>query len=276
MTRLPAEFDRARTALGRLLGPFAVIRELPSGAGGLSVLIESRERQYVAKVFAADAPVLLGPAAQFALLGPVAAAGIAPFPVGFDTDARLLVTDFIADAAAVPVTELGNAGNIAAIAGLLRRLHALDLELPPFTPAAYAELYLADIGGRSALGAADRRRFDELLELVAMPLPGPACPCHNDLLVDNLLLGPAPRLIDFDYAVIATPAVDLASVVFMNGFDDAAGRRLLESYYGDRVPLTAAEFARVQQLVRLLAHFWALAQPLAGTDSLAQYRIDND
>jgi aminoglycoside phosphotransferase (APT) family kinase protein len=259
-----------------MLGPVATLSRLPSGTGGASLLVGAGGRQFVAKLFAADARVLLGPAAQFALLEAIAADAIAPVPHGCDDTARLLVTEFIADAAAVSAAELCQPGSIAAIAGLLRRLHATRLKLPAFATGDYAERYGAAIGGRAALSAADRRRYDELLQLATLPLPGPVCPCHNDLTIDNLLLGPTPRLIDFDYAVTGTPALDLASLTVMNAFDGEATARLLECYYGGRPPLLATDFARVQRLVRLLAHFWALAATPSGTDSLAQYRIDND
>ena len=104
----------------------------------------------------------------------------------------------------------------------------------------------------------------------------PVCVCHNDLVAENLLIGDDVTLIDFDYAVMAPPVLDLASLSVMNGFSEAETRRLLDVYYGERAPFPAAEFVRVQRLVRLLAHFWALASGDAGAAIVAQYRMTDD
>jgi thiamine kinase-like enzyme len=162
------------------------------------------------------------------------------------------------------------------VTALLRRLHSVDFELPALAPTACAERYLARIGGSSELTAADRERYAELLALADLPWSESACLCHNDLTADNVLLCEQSWLIDFDYAVAAAPVLDLASLAVMNDFDRGDCQALLESYYGGPPPIPAEEFARVQRLVRLLAHFWALASGQAGAAGLAQYRINHD
>lgn len=271
-----AESGRIERALSRMLGPLGPFEALPSGTGGMSFLVTAGGRRCVAKAFTPDAPVLLGPAEQFALLRVLADAGIAPAPRGFDLESRLLVVDYVADSAPRSADALRAPDSIAMVARLLRRLHAVSATLPPFAPASFAARYLDMIGGHASLTRADRERYDELVALAALPIPGDPCICHNDLTADNLLLGPSPRLIDFEYAVMGTPAVDLASLSVMNEFGVEHTERLLESYFGRRLPFTRAEFARVQRLQRLLAHFWALASAHSVTGILAQYGIDDD
>ena len=121
----------------------------------------------------------------------------------------------------------------------------------------------------------DRARLDELHELGTSAVPVPACLCHNDLVVGNLFLDRRLRLIDFDYAVIGSPLIDLASLVMLNDLPSATVATLLSCYFGDEGPYSAAEFARVERLTRLVAHFWALAS--AGTAAgVDQYRMGND
>jgi thiamine kinase-like enzyme len=83
-------------------------------------------------------------------------------------------------------------------------------------------------------------------------------------------------LIDFDYAVVAEPILDLASLVVMNSLSRAEETELLNAYFaGGELPFSAQEFARVQRLVRLLAHFWSLASNEAETAIVARYRIED-
>lgn len=271
MSRL--EVDQLRSVLGALLGSLKSIEPLAAGSGGVSHLVEAATGRFVAKVFAPDAQVLLGPAEQFALLHELARAGIAPRPAGFDSAVGLLVTELVADAEPVSAADLRRPERIHEVAGLLRVLHAVPTEVPPFAPAAYAARYLARLGGRGGLSNADRGRYDELLELAGAGLSGPAGLCHNDLTADNLFLGAVPQLVDFDYAVTASPLLDLASLVFMNDFAPAETKVLLEAYFEGEMPWPEAEFARVLRLLRLLAHFWSLASANATTDIVARYRI---
>jgi Ser/Thr protein kinase RdoA (MazF antagonist) len=259
-----------------MLGTLASIEPLPSGSGGQSWLLATANGRFVAKIFSADSLVLLGPSAQFHLMRQLAGAGIAPAPAGFSNAERLLVTEYVEAAAAVAAAALTEPERIGEVVQLLHKLHATDSSIPAFSPTAYAQDYLAAIGGRAGLSGRDRERLDELFELAAVPIAGRACLCHNDLTADNILFGAIPRLIDFDYACTATPIVDLASLAFMNEFTADQAGALLESYFGGRVPLPWAEFSRTRRIVRLLAHFWSLAATEAGADIVAQYRIDDD
>jgi Ser/Thr protein kinase RdoA (MazF antagonist) len=270
------EIGPLRPLLESLVGEIEAIDPLPSGASGQSYRLRTPAGEFAAKIFLPDAPALLGPCDQFALLGVLAASGIAPKPVACDAGARLLVTEFLADAATVTALALLQSEHIAALAALLRKLHAVAYAVPPYAPRTYAESYLVRSGGLQALSRADRARWDELIALVARPLPGPPCLCHNDLTAENLLLGRRLRLIDFDYAALAAPILDLASVVFMNALPPATADQLLEAYYDGPAPYSVEEFARVQRLIALLAHFWALAAGENAAAVVAAYRIRDD
>ena len=271
----PPEIESIAEALARIVGVPVNIDALPWGTTGLSYRIESAQGAFVAKVFHAHSEALLGPAEQYALMRVLAEAEVSPRPVGFDVDARLLVTEFLGDAVPLEPDGLRRPENIEKIARCLRRLHAITAAIPRFTPEAYAKRYVDKAGGPMSLTGADRDRYAELLELAPM-LDGRAVSvCHNDLLAENLLVDGDVRLIDFDYAVMAPPVVDLASLIVMNGLSDLEARGLLDVYYGGPAPILAAEFARVQRLVRLVAHFWALASGDTQAAIVAQYRIED-
>jgi aminoglycoside phosphotransferase (APT) family kinase protein len=270
----PADIESLRSSLGTTLGRILAIAPIESGTSGESYWVDTDRSRYVAKLFSSDSDVLLGPRAQFDLLDRLLPAGIAPRPAAYDQSAGLLVTEYIADAAAVGPDEIRKPKRIRQIAGLLGRLHRTAVDAPIFDPEACARRYFARLGGLAGLSPSDRQRAEDLLELAASPDPGSPCLCHNDLTADNILFGRAPMLIDFDYAGLAPPVFDLASVTVMNDFTLAQERELLNAYDHDAESrFNAAEFAKVQRLIRLLSHFWSLASPDAEAAMVSQYRM---
>lgn len=76
--------------------------------------------------------------------------------------------------------------------------------------------------------------------------------CHGDLSRHNLLLGKNEQVkaIDWEYAVLACPAYDLASCIAINQFNDAQMKLLIESYYAlnnKTISTTLAIFAEQTQ-----------------------------
>jgi thiamine kinase-like enzyme len=273
--------SKVEAVLESMLGRLLRVERLASGTTGTSYVVETKAGRVAAKLFAADSQSLLGPEPQHALLELLAETGIAPRPLGFNAEVRLLVTEYLGEAAPVAPEVIRSGERVADLVAGLRQLHRELANVPRFDPAADAARYLESIGGVSSLGRRDRDRFDELLELAGSLGPGAslepgAVLCHNDLVASNLLFDHRLRFIDFDYAVLAAPALDLASVTVMNDFSDVEAARLLEAYYDGAGPLSLAEFARVQRLVRLLAHFWALASANASAAIVGQYRIRHD
>ena len=65
---------------------------------------------------------------------------------------------------------------------------------------------------------------------------------------------------EFEYAVLAEPILDLASLAGMNDFSADQQTRLVDAYYhGADRPFTMAKFTDVVRLIRLVSYFWALA-----------------
>jgi thiamine kinase-like enzyme len=283
MIRSHTDPESLRGRLSRLLGSVDAIEPVASGSGGVCLVVAVAGQRFAAKLFSDSVPVVLGPAEQFALLCELEPLGIAATPVAYDAEARLLVTEYVDDAMAVTSAALESADSLTRIARLFRMLHSIRSNVPAFEPERFARDYVASVGGDDALAPADRQRYAELVRLADEPLPGRRVLCHNDLVADNILLGRSAKLIDFEYAVTAPPILDLASFVVMNELDAAASSSLLAAYFEGAAPFSSEEFARVQRLIRLLAHFWSLAA-IAGQarhsrdriDVFEQYRIDDD
>ncbi len=258
-----------------MLGQLLSIGELATGTTGTTYLVETAAGRFAAKAFAADSLALLSPAEQCEVLETLVELGISPRPAGFDSEARLLVTEYLAEAAAVGPESLRRGERLADVVATLRLLHGVTVSIPRFDPVADVGRYVAATGGLVAMSAADRACFDELVELAGSIESDAICLCHNDLVASNLLFDRGLRLIDFDYAVLGPPVIDLASLAVMNELSDRQAGELLAAYYEGSSPLSVGEFARVRRLVRLTAHFWALASTAASAAGATPRRGDD-
>lgn len=175
-------------------------------------------------------------ARALALLGPH---DIAPRSIGFYPDAAgdVLVYEFYGGrswpgAAAVP--------DVGAVAGLLRRLHALTVN--GFREGPIAPSAILAQGEEYLIVPADRLAFDALRpELIEMPLLPRRSLLHTDTGPGNLILGDGGlRLIDWQCPALGDPAEDLCaflSPAFQILYDcpplQALQRRDFLAAYGD-------------------------------------------
>lgn len=146
-----------------------------------------------------------------------------------------------------------SAGDLRDLGRLLARVHAHGTSgtaalpwwpAPEASPAAYA----ARRAGEAARAIADAGH--------PVALGPPACaapfrPVHGDLVAANIVWGPAPHLVDWEFWRWGDPAEDLAYLAEANGLDDERLAAVLEGH-GDagaaaRVPgwrpVVAAEIA---------------------------------
>lgn len=249
------------------------IRPIGGGVNGSSFLVETGGRRCVLKRSVARSGALLGVDVEYALLERLAETGIGPVPVAADVGAGLLVTELV-PGAPLSAAEVRSPAAIERIAGILRRLHAVDAALPAYAPRAYAESYLGSLGGIDALEPAEARRAFELVELAQEYTErfASGALCHNDLDAANIIAGADWRLIDFEYAASASPVLDLASLAAMNDFGPLEESRLIEAYFATApAPFSRPEFAKVRRLVHLLAHFWARTREAAGGAGIERY-----
>ena len=206
----------------------------------------------------------------------VAAAGLAPPAVEVDASLGLVATGYLANARTWAPRDTRRLENIDYLAARLKALHACRLELPPYACVAAAESYAQGAAEHHALTGEQRDWRDELLELAQRfetRFP-PETPCHNDLVASNVLDDGELWLIDFEYAVMSAPILDLAGLAGFNGFDANQRARLIGAYYGHyEVPFSADEFYDAMRLVRSLSYFWALAfgGPDDTTESIADF-----
>jgi thiamine kinase-like enzyme len=210
----------------------------PLGAGLLSATyrVERGGEKYTLKIAAAHRPDLgMDLAWEARLLEHAAAAGLAPRVVHCDPERTVLLAQWVAGR---PWSQdAKHPANLRRIAELLRRVHALQIPLPPraISPAGWIELYTAALSGQPSPGADAKLRSAAAARLVELAgfAPPPTVVCHSDLHALNLIeQNDALTLLDWEYAHAADPLWDLASWSANNDLPAESQRQLLSDYGG--------------------------------------------
>jgi aminoglycoside phosphotransferase (APT) family kinase protein len=257
--------ERVRAALRRVWPDArtvdtAQIRALGGGLNARSFLVVAGERRHVLRLPLKVAVAALDLASEARAMHAAAAVDLAPAVIAVDIEAGLLLTEYCAG----PLTAeyVRQPAIITMIVRSLRALHQLRVELPVYSVRTFAATYLAALraGATRVLSAEEQRWADELTRLAHHfdESYAPTAFCHTDLVAANILTdGATARLIDFEYAGLGAPLLDLASVAGMNDFASAQRQHLLDAYYGagGDAP-TMRDLDSAVRMVRLLAYFW--------------------
>jgi thiamine kinase-like enzyme len=179
------------------------------------------------------------------------AADLAPVLEYCDPQRGILIARWV-DGRLWSPADVRRRSNIARMAQLMRRIHALPMPAPVrvMNPAKWIEYYGAeltrqppDLWGAQDLPAAAARR---LAALAVLPGVDPVV-CHSDLHTLNLVdRDNSLVLLDWEYAHSADPLWDLAGWSANNDLEDNLEHDLLESYTGR--PPTRNEYLRLELL----------------------------
>ncbi|MBM70289.1 MAG: hypothetical protein CME43_12500 [Haliea sp.] len=248
-----------------------VLGRLGGGLSHQSFLVSSGDRPFAVRLTDEDSGAdLPGPHVEWQALRLAHEAGLAPAPRYLDTQAGILVCDYLqpdSDGAVTP----------AALGTLLRRIHQL-----PDLPASLA------VGERceratSAIRQGQAETWRALQPLAARAAPfiaqletaGPQATCHNDLLHANRVVsGGRLWAIDWEYAATGPVWFDLAAVCAGDELDTSARRALLENYL--QAPVADRDWQRLTlfecgyRYLELLWHLRTHSAPAAA--SLAEKR----
>jgi len=232
------------------VGP-VMIEPLAAGLVNESCRVMRAGRAYTLRLAAADGEDLgLDRRWECAVRERAAAAGLAAPVHCCRPLSGILVADWVTGGTwSAADTRLPD--NIDVMAGLLRRVHALEIPQPErrMDPAAWIALYRARCDRyahdatktpgpprsgpprTAAQPSALLRGASEMqLARIAVQRPSAAVLCHSDLHCENLLIGERPILLDWEYAHVSDGFWDLAGWVSNNDWGAAETRRLLESY----------------------------------------------
>ncbi len=153
---------------------------------------------------------------ELALHGAAASAGIAPAIVAADLDSRFLITEFI-DGRAWSDASFSRAPDLSALASLLRRVHLIEPRAIPISDPADVLRRYADTFEETI--PVERLALEPLLSHgyraleMARSRSRPAAVIHNDLHASNLVLADSLYLLDWEYAAVSDPLIDIACIL---------------------------------------------------------------
>jgi len=215
------------------LGDVKLVRRLGGGGGWNETWLAARGEERFVVRFDTPAVRLLGldRAAEIGVLRSIQGREIGPEPVYADLFGGLLVTRWLPGRACTP-GGLRIPRLLRHLGATLRRLHETVPSPPNVAPLDlarcvhhYASL-VGSVGARKTARAACRS-----LKAAAGHRRNPAL-CHNDPVAQNILRGPALRLIDWEFAAPGDPLFDLAVVIGHHDLDSGQGRMLLGAARG--------------------------------------------
>ena len=242
-------------------GPIS-IRPLGSVADNRAWQIRNGTMACIAKLPERNGGLTVHPALEYELMQRAAEAGVAPRPLGFDSQSEIIFVEQLEEVREAAPESLSEAQQFGLVADTLRRLHAMPApaRLRVFDPLVFAQEYFANIphpAGRDAEAAyqlciSATQRVEHLLSGDRI--------CHNDLHAGNVLFGQRAWLIDFEYAVRAAALVDVASYIALNVLDPAASREFTQAVLGADPGFSDDELQSVVGIHRALAVLWKIAR----------------
>jgi thiamine kinase len=207
----------------------AIIEELSGGLTNRVYHVRSSDQECVLRLHS-DSDETFNPdrSCELAILETAGKAGIAPAILYADSDAGILVTEYL-HGTPWQDSDLESSENLEALAELLKTVHALPSSCSRVDLTAIAEKYeknLQKYHGLHAFASNCVRIISESPQHENV-----AC-CHNDIVAANIIDAGALKLIDWEYARDNDPMFDLASLIGFHNLDKGRQQVLLSAYAG--------------------------------------------
>ena len=236
---------------------------IPGGLTNQNLLVETASgEKFVARLPGKDTEMFgINRQTEYAISRVAWEIGIAPEPVAFIAPHEILVTRFVEG---VPI-ETTDPATIRSVARLLHRLHSAPEVPGTFNLPLVIDDYIStanryDVNMPSGLDEAleySRKIIDAIGRC-----PSRTAPCHNDLIAANFLQRrDRLYLLDWEYAGMGDPYVDLGNCAVNFCMDEAGCRVLMESYLGrEPSPVEMAQLHLLRVLSDLREAMWSYVQ----------------
>lgn len=261
---LPPQHAAALEAVGRRFG-FGTPAAVPLAGGSRNHLYRlGRPPRAVAVRIAGAGDEQLGVCREAELLAQraAAAAGLAPQVLWSDLAAGVKVDEWVSGRA-WSREEAARPESIRRLAQWLRSLHAL----PPPAGLRRVDFHesLLRYGALLPAASAPASLLAEGRDCQArLGRPARLALCHHDLHHANILdTGDALMVVDWEYAGLGDPIMDLAGFAAYHELDADGSRTLLEAY-GETLPASRERLAAARRLFGIVALAWAQVAPLCG------------
>ncbi|MCR8923001.1 phosphotransferase family protein [Dasania sp. GY-MA-18] len=237
-----------------------LLRQLEGGLTNQSFLLQLADECYVLRLFSPHSQQLnINREAEYRIASIAAQQGLSPQTIYLAPDHSYSISRYL-DAELFNHSALSRAEKLQRLAQCLQQLHSIhiDIELPQLIVSEKAQHYWQAIAQLPAAAIYLQYKAPLQQYFKQLPVLAPPVLCHNDLVVENILLGEQGlRLIDWEYAAMGNPYFDLAAVI-INQQLNAENEQLFLGSYTKSVDLLALQQAKLQ--VRYLECLWWLMQ----------------
>jgi thiamine kinase len=230
-SEVPAQVTAVALDLGT--GAIRDIEPIKHGLTNRSWLVTTDGDRFVVRISDTSAQELqIDRSSEAVVLQLVSRAGIGPDVLRCDPEQGVLVTRYLG--ATWTARDAHSNENIDRLAGLLQRLHALDVPAGVRTVdlAATVHGYLRTLDERGISSGLTLPALRDCADETAAQLRkgSTTCLCHNDVHHLNVVDGDSLRLIDWEYAGVGEPMFDLAAVCVYHRYGRSQRERLLSAY----------------------------------------------
>ncbi|MDX1569209.1 MAG: phosphotransferase [Xanthomonadales bacterium] len=189
---------------------------------------------------------------EAAALDVVGPAGFGPEVIRNDPATGFLLYHFL-PGQTLTVARARSAAGQRSVGRWLRRLHALDVEVPQVDAVGALNAYLSDLSEVEARPL--RARFETIADALASPTD--LALCHLDLVAGNIVQTPSGlKAIDWEYAGLSPPEIDLAFYLVYQKLSLSEATLFLQAYAGDQADAWRERVQPYLLLAQLLDEAW--------------------
>ncbi len=252
---------------------------LGGGKVNRSFLVRTRRGRFVVRLNESiEADSGLDRERELLLHSAAANAGIAPHVIYACPDRSCLITDYLEGRLWTP-HYFTRMRDLRALGQRLRSLHALaPPPLPRFDPMAAARRYANRIVHADP---EDRARIEDLLSRGdesmrrAHSAQRAGCIVHSDLHQGNVLTADRIYFIDWEYAQVGDPLIDLACVLAYYPRSVPHGPLLLEASGLEALGVTPSMLGELTRVFNLLTYLWYRARRLVRNVAATDLQLES-
>lgn len=249
---LPSKVDRIVAQVPEWRGRSTAVAPLSGGLTNHNYRVDVGDESYVLRIAGQDTAILgIDRGQEYVCTSIAAEIGIAPQVICFLADESALVTRFV-PGEPVSSKALKDPEIRAHIVSTVRRCHTGPPFPGLFCPFETVRKYHSEANARdvpfsSALPTA-LLLMGRIEDAIGPTRSRRLCPCHNDLLMGNLIFdGAMIRIIDWEYAAMGDPFFDLGNLAAHQQLNAEETAAMLQEYFDE---VSAEHIARVE-LMRL-------------------------
>jgi thiamine kinase-like enzyme len=238
------------------------LEELPGGITNLNYKASGPDGTYVIRLFGQDSELLaIDRGNEQAATSMAARLGIGAELITSVPDEGYLVTRFLPGQQVMP-EQMHSPSMVARVVETLRRLHqgpSIPGTIDPFT---VVDFYLNNAVARGADPGDGYIWAKPIAERIKQAVGfAITAPCHGDLLTANFIdLDGRLHLVDWEYAGMSDPRLDLANFSVNHGFSAEEDMELVRLYYGEPDARTVAAVRLLRFMSAFREAMWSVLQ----------------